>query len=291
MTGFGRGSATTRSRKITIDIKALNSKQLDLIIKVPNRYKCLEAELRGRMAVEADRGKIEAVATSELTGDEPVVTINHVLIAQYKKQIEELASELSISQPEDWYAVLLKMPDVLKGEDSEISEEEEAAFLAALGEALDNMTSFRKDEGAKLYDFFKAKIENIRELLAEVTQYEEKRVAKIKARLYEQLEKLTGVDIDNGRLEQELIYYIEKLDITEEKQRLEAHLDYFLETMGAPDEAAITPKGKKLGFISQEMGREINTLGSKSNNAEMQIIVVKMKDELEQIKEQVLNVL
>ena len=290
MTGFGRGSASTRTRKITVDIKALNSKQLDLIIKVPSRYKYLEGELRNGIASKADRGKIEAVAFVELTGQEAVAPLNMDLIAQYKKQIEELANRLGIDTPQDWYGVLLRMPDVMKSEDSEISEDEQKAFFMAFDEALANMMEFRKDEGEKLYRFFLKKIENIRRLLGEVAPHEGNRVAKIKTRLYEQLEKLTGVDIDHGRLEQELIYYIEKLDISEEKQRLEAHLDYFIKTMGAPD-SDMAPKGKKLGFISQEMGREINTLGSKSNHAEMQRIVVMMKDILEQIKEQVLNVL
>ena len=291
MTGFGRGTATTTSRKISVEVKALNSKQLDLIIKLPSRYRSLEGTVRNSVAARVERGKIEVVASIEHTGEETTQCINIDLLKTYKVQIEQMAESLGIGCPEDWYSVLLRLPDVMKGEDAELPEEEKAAFEAALGTAIDNMETFRKEEGARLYDFFVAKIDRIRELQREIEPYEEGRVAKIKARIYEQLDKLTGVEIDKGRLEQELIYYIEKLDVSEEKQRLASHLDYFIHTMGPKDSADISPKGKKLGFIAQEMGREINTLGSKSNNAEMQIIVVKMKDELEQIKEQVLNVL
>lgn len=291
MTGFGRGSSSTQSRKISVELKALNSKQLDLIIKLPGRYRCLEGQFRNLLARKADRGKIEAIVSAELTGEETAATLNIGLLGQYKLQIEEMGNSLGIGEPDDWYGVLLRMPDVMKSEDAEISQEEEKALKEAEEEAIANMTAFRLDEGRKLYEFFREKIGRIKQLLQEVEPHEESRVAKIKGRLMEQLDKLTGVEVDNGRLEQELIYYIEKLDITEEKQRLTAHLDYFLKTLGGEGNEDAEPKGKKLGFIAQEMGREINTLGSKSNNAEMQIIVVKMKDELEQIKEQVLNVL
>lgn len=291
MTGFGRGSATTASRKISVEVKALNSKQLDLIIKLPSRYRSLEGTARNSVAARVERGKIEVVASIEHIGQDTTPCINIDLLKTYKVQIEQMAETLGIGRPEDWYSVLLRLPDVMKGEDTELPAEEKVAFETALGMAIDNMETFRKEEGARLYDFFVAKIDRIRELQKEIEPYEEGRVAKIKMRIYEQLEKLTGVEIDKGRLEQELIYYIEKLDVSEEKQRLSSHLDYFMQTMGPKDSADSSPRGKKLGFIAQEMGREINTLGSKSNNAEMQIIVVKMKDELEQIKEQVLNVL
>ena len=291
MTGFGRGNAFSESRNITIELKALNSKQLDLIVKLPSRYRCMEGELRNTVASCMERGKIEVVVFAELSGEEMPSPFNVELIRQYKRDIEELNREIGLPEPADWHALLLRLPDAMKTEDPDLSEVEAEAFWKALDEAVAGAIAFRKDEGAKLYDFFVSKIQNIRKLLAEVSPYEEGRVSKIKTRLYDQLEKLAGVEIDNGRLEQELIYYIEKLDISEEKQRLSSHLDYFLSTMGSKDDGNVSPKGKKLGFISQEMGREINTLGSKSNNAEMQIIVVKMKDELEQIKEQVLNVL
>lgn len=291
MTGFGRGNSSTTGRKISVEIKALNSKQLDLIIKLPARYRRLEGEMRNLIATTCERGKIEAIVSIEVTGLEMASLLNIDLLKDYKLQIEKMDEELGIAHPSDWHGVLLRMPDAMKGEEDELSEDEEKAFFSAVGEATERLMEFRKDEGRKLYHFFISKISNIRTLLSEVEPHEKGRIDKIRTRLNEQLGKLNGVDIDNGRLEQELIYYIEKLDITEEKQRLSSHLDYFIQTMGKETEENITPKGKKLGFIAQEMGREINTLGSKSNNAEMQIIVVKMKDELEQIKEQVLNVL
>lgn len=291
MTGFGRGSASTTVRKIIVEIKALNSKQLDLIVKLPSRYRRLEGDLRGMVASKAERGKIEIVVSCEITGQENLSVLNTPLIRQYKDEIEQLNRELGIPAPQDWLSVLLRMPDAMKGEDTELTPEEEEALRKATSEALDNMMDFRKDEGRKLEVFFTEKLDNIRCLLGEIEPFEGERVAKIKTRLLDQLSKLPEVEVDKGRLEQELIYYIEKLDISEEKQRLTAHLAYFRTTMDAEKASENTSKGKKLGFIAQEMGREINTLGSKSNNAEMQIIVVKMKDELEQIKEQVLNVL
>lgn len=290
MTGFGRGSCSDKGRTIIVEIKSLNSKQLDLVVKLPSRYRRLEGDLRNRTAAVAERGKVEVVAGIELNGEEIVNPLNIDLLKQYKAQIEKMDSELGLEPPTDWHSVLLRMPDVLKGEDSELGEKETEAFFKAAGQALEAMMEFRKDEGRKLQEFFRIKIANLKKLLSEVEPHEEGRVQKIKARLYEQLEKINGVDIDAGRLEQELIYYIEKLDISEEKQRLASHLEYFIQTMDGGSEE-VSSKGKKLGFIAQELGREINTLGSKSNNAEMQIIVVKMKDELEQIKEQVLNVL
>lgn len=290
MTGFGRGSASSSGRVITVEAKALNSKQLDLIIKLPTRYRRLEGWLRNLVAAEGLRGKIEVIVSVELTGQDLSPALNLGIIRQYKAEIEKMDAELGLPAPEDWHSVLLRMPDAMKGEDNELSEEEVGAFESASREAVKAMTGFRKDEGEKLEVFFREKIEMIRSLLNQIAPHEEGRVAKIKNRLYEQLEKLSGVEVDNGRLEQELIYYIEKLDISEEKQRLATHLDYFLLTLDNRGGAEASC-GKKLGFIAQEMGREINTLGSKSNNAEMQIIVVKMKDELEQIKEQVLNVL
>lgn len=291
MTGFGRGSASCTGRIINVEIKALNSKQLDLIIKLPARYRFFEGEFRNLIASRAERGKIEGVISTEQTGVDAVSPFNTELLKFYKHQIELIDAELGIDHPSDWHGVLMRMPDVMKTENQEIGESEQAALTEASMKALDNMLTFRMDEGRKLYRFFREKIENISGLLRDVEPFEESRVEKIKARIHDQLEKLSGVDIDNGRLEQEMIYYIEKLDISEEKQRLAAHLDYFLNTMDGAGNDDFSPKGKKLGFIAQEMGREINTLGSKSNNADMQIIVVKMKDELEQIKEQVLNVL
>ena len=261
-------------------------------MRVPVCFKEMELDARALVASRLERGKVEFNATSELIGEEAPVKINTSVLAGYKLQIEEMATKLGLPEPADWYSTLLRLPDALKSETSELDKSDVEAFLAAVKAAADALVEFRKAEGLKLYGFFVKKIENITELLGRVDSFEEERVPKIKARLEEQLSRLTSIEYDRGRLEQELIFYIEKLDVTEEKTRLRAHLNYFIETMGAPgEECPAKGQGKKLGFIAQEMGREINTLGSKSNNAEMQKIVVMMKDELEQIKEQVLNVL
>ena len=218
--------------------------------------------------------------------------VNVELLSAYKNQILDMASGLGLPEPADWYATLLRMPDVMKSDSGETDSADAEAFLRAAAEAADALVEFRVAEGRKLYGFFEEKISNITSLLGQIGQFEEERVPRVKARLEEQLSRLTSIEYDRGRLEQELIFYIEKLDVTEEKTRLRAHMNYFLETMGPSDGDLPTQgQGKKLGFIAQEMGREINTLGSKSNQAEMQRIVVRMKDELEQIKEQVLNVL
>ena len=292
MTGFGRGTVSSPSRKITVDIKSLNSKQLDLMMRVPSCFKEVELEARNRIAGVLERGKVELNATSEFIGGEAPVQINTALLAGYKSQIEDLAVRLGLPEPTDWYSTLLRLPDALRQETSELGKEDVEAFLDAVTMAADALTEFRISEGRKLYDFFISKIANISALLEKVAPYEAERVPRIRTRLEEQLGRLTSIEYDRGRLEQELIFYIEKLDVTEEKTRLRAHLNYFVETMGAPEGGrAPQGQGKKLGFIAQEMGREINTLGSKSNHAEMQKIVVMMKDELEQIKEQVLNVL
>lgn len=291
MTGFGRGSSSSLNKKITVDVKSLNSKQLDLMVRVPNQFREIELDARNLVASKLERGKVELNAVCETIGEETSVHLNFATLAAYKAQVEELAQHLSLPMPQDWYATLLRLPDVLKSETTELAEEDIAAFDVAVDNALDALVEFRKTEGRKLYSFFITKIENISRLLGEVDKFENDRVPKIKHRLEEQLDKLSSIEYDKGRLEQELIFYIEKLDVTEEKTRLRAHLAYFLETLGGEDETPAQGQGKKLGFIAQEMGREINTLGSKSNQADMQKLVVMMKDELEQIKEQVLNVL
>lgn len=292
MTGFGRGSAISTNKKIIVDIKSLNSKQLDLSMRVPNCFKEVELESRARIAPRVERGKVELNAFTEQIADEAPVKINTSVLAGYKKQLDNLATQLDIDTPADWFSTLLRLPDALKADSCELSEDDIKAFNEAVDLAVDQLIQFRTSEGRKLYSFFIAKIENISRLLSEVDPFEEERVPKIKARLEEQLARLSSIEYDRGRLEQELIFYLEKLDVTEEKTRLRAHLNYFVETMGAPEgEIPTQGQGKKLGFIAQEMGREINTLGSKANHAEMQKIVVKMKDELEQIKEQVLNVM
>ncbi len=292
MTGFGRGSASSLHKKITVDVKSLNSKQLDLMVRVPAQLKEVELEARNHVAARLERGKVELNAVCENIGEETSTRLNLETLGAYKSQIEEMANRLSLPQPVDWYSTLLRLPDALKADTAELSEADVKAFLDAVDAALAALVDFRVTEGRKLYAFFVSKIENISQLLGKVDKFENDRVPKIKARLEEQLSKIPAVEYDKGRLEQELIFYIEKLDVTEEKTRLRAHLAYFMETLGGENDAMPAQgQGKKLGFIAQEMGREINTLGSKSNQAEMQKLVVMMKDELEQIKEQVLNVL
>ena len=254
---------------------------------MPAAFREKELEFRNLIASRLERGKVDFQIYAESVGVETTVSLNIPLMAAYKAQVEEMARQLGLAWPDDWYSVLLRFPETVKSElPAALSEEDSAILMAAVSEAIDGLMQFRAKEGVKLTEFFTRRIENIRALLAGVEPYEKERVAKIRARIEENLSKIDGVSFDKNRLEQEMIFYIEKLDVNEEKQRLAQHLNYFMETMdGAPGQ------GKKLGFISQEMGREINTLGSKSNHAEMQKIVVKMKDELEQIKEQVLNVM
>ena len=291
MTGFGRGVVQTPTKRIKVEIKSLNSKQLDLSLRVPAIYREMEVTLRNPMAEVLERGKVELTATVENTVAEATSTVNIDLLGGYKAQIEELGRRLDLPAPADWYSLLMRMPEAMKSESQPVGEEDEEAFRAACREAVNALVEFRKCEGRKLYDFFVGKIERIRALLTEVAPYESERVPKIRERLEEQLTRLSSIEFDRGRLEQELIFYIEKLDVNEEKLRLATHLNYFLETLGGKEDYPKNGQGKKLGFIAQEMGREINTLGSKSNHAGMQKIVVMMKDELEQIKEQVLNVL
>lgn len=291
MTGYGRGREITFDKYITVELKSLNSKQLDLTLKVPQFFRGAEGEVRSILSSALERGKVELLCMLEYPGGADTPEFNYDALKIYHERVMELDRLLGIDPPADWHGVLLRLPDVLKTDKNTASEDDERGFRVAVERALEQLDHYRIDEGRKLYNFFLEKIANISTLLAEVEPLEEGRVAKIKSRIIDQLEKLNGVEVDRGRLEQEMIYYIEKLDISEEKQRLRTHLDYFISTLGPADEKNITSKGKKLGFIAQEMGREINTLGSKSNNAEMQIVVVKMKDELEQIKEQVLNVL
>lgn len=287
MTGFGKSVVEIPNKKITVEIKSLNSKQLDLSARIPAAYREKELELRNRIAHKLERGKVDLIIYVETEVNDAPATLNIAMMAQYKKQIETMSQELSIPLPTDWYSVLLRLPETMKTDVSNsLSEVECESLYKAVDEAVEGLLQFRRQEGIKLEEFFTQRIENIRARLAEVPQYEGERVAKIRARIEDGLSKIKEVDYDKSRLEQEMIFYIEKLDVNEEKQRLTQHLNYFIETMNADH-----GQGKKLGFISQEMGREINTLGSKSNHAEMQKLVVRMKDELEQIKEQVLNVM
>ena len=288
MTGFGKAVVIDNNRKITAEIKSLNSKQLDLAIRLPQAYREIELDLRNQVAHSLERGKVDLYIYTEAIDNASAVNLNLPLLKEYKAQIERMSEELNIPLPVDWYATLLRMPDAIKTDinGTDVDESELKAVIEAVEKAMEALIEFRTQEGARLQAFFTDKIANIQALLGEVDGYEAERVAKIKGRIQESLNKLESVDYDQNRFEQEMILYIEKLDITEEKIRLQNHLNYFRSTMEAGH-----GQGKKLGFISQEMGREINTLGSKSNHAELQKVVVRMKDELEQIKEQVLNVM
>ena len=286
MTGFGKVTAELHAKKVTIEIKALNSKQLDLFTRIPSIYREKEMDIRSMLSQKLERGKIEFIITIENIGRDVATKINASAVENYKKQIEDIAESLNISQPTEWFPTLLRLPDVIKTEMAEADEEEWNIVFKAIEETVRKLCEFRIQEGEMLNKLFEQKILNISKLLKEVEPYEKERLDKIKARITDNLQKIHDVQVDTNRLEQEMIYYIEKLDINEEKTRLDNHLKYFIETLKSHQ-----GQGKKLGFIAQEMGREINTLGSKSNHAEMQQIVVQMKDELEQIKEQVLNVL
>ena len=288
MTGFGKASGEVQNKKITIEVKSLNSKQLDLATRVPSSLRELEIELRNLVANRLERGKADLVVTLEsLAGEQSHVKLNTPLLASYKAHIQEVASELGIPEPQDWYSILLRFPDTMVTEcGNDVNDDIRTKLFEVATDAIDALMAHRRAEGRKLEDFFEPRIKEIAQLLKEVEPYEAERVPRIRARIEDGLAKIPVAEYDKGRLEQEMIFYIEKLDVNEERQRLSQHLNYFLETM-----AGEAGQGKKLGFIAQEIGREINTLGSKSNHAEMQRIVVKMKDILEQIKEQVLNVM
>ncbi len=288
MTGFGKAVTICGNKQITAEIKSLNSKQMDLLVRMPQAYRDHELDIRNMVAEKLLRGKVELYISCEAAEGNAAMSINVPLLKLYKSQIDKMAQELEIEEPQDWYATLLRLPDALKSElnDNEVSDDEANALTETVVKAVNALIEFRTQEGARLERFFEEKVERIAQLLSDVEQFDAQRVEKIKARILSNLEQIEGMDYDKNRLEQELIFYIEKLDITEEKLRLQNHLHYFLETLHAEP-----GQGKKLGFIAQEMGREINTTGSKANHAEMQKVVVAMKDQLEQIKEQVLNVL
>ncbi len=286
MTGFGKVTAEFTTKKVTVEIKALNSKQLDLQMRVPSPYRDKEMQMRTLLLQTLERGKVDLTIQVEYLGGDTPSQINPAVFESYYRQVKSIAEKLDIALPADWFQTLLRMPDVIKSDTSDVDESEWTVVLDTINEAIKQLCDFRTQEGTMLERLFREKIQNIAELLKEVEKYEGERIEKIKARIMDNLEKVANKDYDKNRFEQEMIFYIEKLDVNEEKNRLDNHLKYFITTM---EEGR--GQGKKLGFIAQEMGREINTLGSKSNHAEMQKIVVKMKDELEQIKEQVLNVL
>lgn len=288
MTGYGKAVVAYKEKKINVEVKSLNSKSLDLSARIAPLYREKEMEIRRLIAQKLERGKVDFSLWVEKETTIDATPINAALVENYYRQIKSISANTGIPEPSDWFTTLLRMPDVTTKTEVEVLEEEEwHAAKQAITEALDKLIEFRTQEGAALQKKFTEKIDNIAALLKSIEPFEKSRVPKIKDKIIDGLKQIPEVDYDKNRLEQELIYYIEKLDISEEKQRLSNHLKYFRETMNESGHGV----GKKLGFISQEMGREINTTGSKSNQAEMQNIVVKMKDELEQIKEQVLNAL
>lgn len=287
MTGYGKSIVTYNEKKINVEIKSLNSKALDLSARIAPLYREKEMEMRQMIAAALIRGKVDFAIWIEKDEITDATPINAALVENYYHQLREIQNRVGIPEPQDWFQTLLRMPDVTTTNEVEIlTDEEWETAREAIEQALNALVEFRKQEGIALQKKFIEKTDNISALLTSIEPYEKSRVEKIRARIIEGLNTIPEIDYDQNRLEQELIYYIEKLDISEEKQRLANHLKYFRETMNEG-----YGQGKKLGFIAQEMGREINTTGSKSNQAEMQNIVVKMKDELEQIKEQVLNAL
>ncbi|MBR3471491.1 MAG: YicC family protein [Prevotella sp.] len=287
MTGYGKAVVAYKEKKIHVEVKSLNSKQLDLSTRIAPLYREKEMEMRQMISAAVVRGKVDFSIWIEKDASTEAAPINGALVESYYRQLKEIARQAGIPEPADWLSTLVRMPDVTTRTEMEVlSDEEWAVVQKGIGEALGALVDFRRQEGSALQAKFSEKIDNIEKLLASIEPYEKQRVEKIRQRIVEGLKSIPDVEYDKNRLEQELIYYIEKLDISEEKQRLQNHLRYFRETMEQSD-----CQGKKLGFIAQEMGREINTTGSKSNQAEMQNIVVMMKDELEQIKEQVLNAL
>lgn len=282
MTGFGKASLQLPTKKITVEIKSLNSKGLDLNTRMPSVFREMELGLRNQISQRLERGKIDFSLYVEVTGEETTSKINVPIIKGY---INQMKAVIPTADETELMKMAVRMPDALKTERDEIDENEWKQIQTVIDEALENIANFRKDEGASLEKEFQLRISNINNLMNEAVSYDAERVETVKTRLRTALDELK-VNVDENRFEQELIFYLEKYDITEEKVRLGNHLNYFLETLNGTE-----ANGRKLGFITQEMGREINTMGSKSNHTEMQKLVVMMKDELEKIKEQVLNVL
>ncbi len=282
MTGFGKASLQLPTKKITVEIKSLNSKGLDLNTRMPSVFREMELGLRNQISQRLERGKVDFSLYVEVTGEETTSKINVPIVKGY---INQMKAVIPTADETELMKMAVRMPDALKTERDEIDENEWKQIQTVIDEALENIANFRKDEGASLEKEFQLRISNINNLMNEAVSYDAERVETVKTRLRTALDELK-VNVDENRFEQELIFYLEKYDITEEKVRLGNHLSYFLETLNGTE-----ANGRKLGFITQEMGREINTMGSKSNHTEMQKLVVMMKDELEKIKEQVLNVL
>ncbi|MDA3818455.1 MAG: YicC family protein [Prolixibacteraceae bacterium] len=286
MTGYGKAECELPSKKITIEIKSLNSKQLDINTRLPNIYKSKDIEIRKLIAEKLIRGKVEFVLYFDQLGDETNTTINGPVVKNYYQQLLEVYKDLGIEASENTIQSVLRLPDSIKTEHEEVDEEEWATIVSSINDALEQHDRFRQQEGAALHADVLEQIKNIQQLKNEVEPYEQERIERVKERLTDALKELkNNIQNDENRFEQELIFYLEKLDINEEKVRLDNHCKYFLETL--EDNAP----GKKLAFISQEIGREINTMGSKANHAEIQKLVIRMKEALEKIKEQSLNIL
>lgn len=287
MTGFGKATGEYNGKKIVIEVKSLNSKQMDISTRITGAYREKEIELRNDLSQALERGKIDLSLYVDNSGKEGATQINSTIFESYYQQIKSIAGHHSIEMPSNWFEIILRLPEVMKSETSDLDENEWKLVKSIMKEALTQIKLYRVQEGKSLELVFRQRIDDIRNLLVAIEPFESERIDRIKTRLEENLQNISEkFDYDNNRLEQELIFYIEKIDVNEEKVRLRTHLDYFIQIM----ETENSP-GKKLGFITQEIGREINTLGSKSNHSEMQKIVVLMKDNLEQIKEQVLNIL
>lgn len=282
MTGFGKATLQLATKKITVEVKSLNSKGLDLNVRMPSVYREMELGLRNQISQSLERGKVDFSLYIEVTGEETSTKINAPIVKAYMSQMRAILAD---ADETELMKMAVRMPDALKTERDEIDENEWKQILTVINEALSNINNFRTDEGASLEKEFQLRIANIRSYMEQALELDPERIQNIKNKLQTAIDELK-VNVDENRFEQELIYYLEKLDITEEKVRLTNHLDYFIETLNGNE-----ANGRKLGFITQEMGREINTMGSKSNHAGMQKLVVQMKDELEKIKEQVLNVL
>ena len=286
MTGYGKAECEVQSKKITVEIKSLNSKQLDLNIKIPSIYKEKEFEIRNELSRELVRGKVDFYISTDTAIEETSVSVNTKVLRSYYQQVAETAKELNLTLPDDILTSLLRLPDALKSEKQEMTDEEWNAILSNTKSAIVLLNQFRIQEGNALEKDILDRINLITSLATDLEPFETQRIEKLKMRIKQSLAELSIEKVDQNRFEQELIYYIEKLDITEEKVRLANHCSYFLETI-----ADVESSGKKLAFIVQEIGREINTIGSKANDADMQKIVIRMKDELEKIKEQINNVL
>ncbi|MBL4594088.1 MAG: YicC family protein [Flavobacteriales bacterium] len=287
MTGFGKATGEVNNKKITVEIKSLNSKQADIFVRMPSFYKEKELPLRSKISKNLERGKIEFNLYAELLGDSSSLNLNKELFKKYYEEFNDAANDVDPEHNSDIVAIISKMPDLLKAERSELDENEWIEVSKIIEDALTEINDFRSTEGSSLEKELTLRVDNISKLLKSVEQYEKERIETVKTRILNNLKEVVAdAKIDKDRFEQELIYYIEKYDVTEEKIRLSQHCTYFIETMNSS-----ISEGKKLGFITQEMGREINTLGSKANHSELQKIVVQMKDELEKIKEQILNIL